>query len=176
MSTSYPAVNHPRRVVQSMPSTVQGIGQPPLTTSTPRQNVGFSQQQMSSDPVPLDSGHSAARQTVKDLSKFGGDPEDWPRFIATHERTGRMCAFRNDELLDRLDAVKSLLLHPDNVPVIMNRLETLFGNPESIVESMVRRIRMMPPPKEEKMETIVYSGVEVQNLCATIQVCQKSIM
>lgn len=58
-----------------------------LTTSNPRQNVGFSQQQyplqMSSDPVPLDSGHSAARQTVKDLFKFGGDPEDWPRFIAT---------------------------------------------------------------------------------------------
>ncbi|XP_058443868.1 uncharacterized protein LOC131425755 [Malaya genurostris] len=163
----------------------RNIAQPRVATSASRPNPAIyrpqAQRQLSNDQLPLNSGHLAARQTVKDLPKFGGDPEDWPRFIAAYERTSRMCAFRNDELLDRLErslqdkalcTVKSLLLHPDNVPVIMNRLKTLFGNPELIVETMVRRIRMMPPPKADKMETIVDFGVAVQNLCATIQVCQ----
>ncbi|XP_062557257.1 putative uncharacterized protein DDB_G0271606 [Armigeres subalbatus] len=83
------------------------IGQPTLLTSTPRQNLISAQQQNQqprcNDPVPSNSGHLAARQTVKDLPKFGGDPEDWPRFIAAYERTTKMCAFRNDELLDRLE-------------------------------------------------------------------------
>ncbi|XP_053686561.1 uncharacterized protein LOC128736105 [Sabethes cyaneus] len=160
-----------------------GISQPGRITSTPRTNVSTSQRPIGNGSVvtPLNSGHLAARQTVKDLPKFGGDPEDWPRFIAAYERTTRMCAFRNDELLDRLErslydkalnSVKSLLLHPDNVPVIMNRLKTLFGNPEFIVETMVNKVKMMPPPKAEKLETIVDFGVAVQNLCATIQVCQ----
>ncbi|XP_062713237.1 uncharacterized protein LOC134290188 [Aedes albopictus] len=186
--TAYPATSYQHQAAQTIQHTdsiPQNLGHPVMSTSTPRYRPATSQQQylphLHSNPVPLDSSHLAARQTVKDLPKFGGDPEDWPRFIAAYERTSRMCAFRNDELLDRLErslhdkalnAVKSLLLHPDNVPVIMKRLKTLFGNPESIVETMVRRIRMMPPPKAEKMETIIDFGVAVQNLCATIQVCQ----
>ncbi|XP_062535271.1 uncharacterized protein LOC134204461 [Armigeres subalbatus] len=184
----YPTANYQHQFTQNLPfsgAMPENVDQPQITTSTPRQNLATLRQQyqppLNSNPMPLNSGHLAARQTVKDLPKFGGDPEDWPRFIAAYERTSRMCGFRNDELLDRLErslhdkalnAVKSLLLHPDNVPVIMSRLKTLFGNPESIVETMVRRIRMMPPPKAEKMETIVDFGVAVQNLCATIQVCQ----
>ncbi|XP_065088896.1 uncharacterized protein LOC135710301, partial [Ochlerotatus camptorhynchus] len=131
--------------------------------------------------MSLTRSHLAARQTVKDLPRFGGDPEDWPRFIAAYERTTRMCAFRNDELLDRLErslydralsAVKSLLLHPENVSTIISRLKTLFGNPEVIVETMIKRIRMMPAPKADKMESIIDFGVAVQNLCATIEACR----
>ncbi|XP_055590571.1 uncharacterized protein LOC129742669 [Uranotaenia lowii] len=131
--------------------------------------------------VPLSADHLTARQIVKDLPRFGGDPEDWPRFIAAYERTVRMCAFRNDELLERLErslfdralnTVKCLLLHPDNVPAIMSRLKTHFGNPESIVATMVKRVRLITPPKEDKLETIIDFGLAVQNLCATIQACQ----
>ncbi|XP_055605031.1 uncharacterized protein LOC129753258 [Uranotaenia lowii] len=148
-------------------------------TSTPRE-VGTCLKENTEKAVALNKNHLAARQTVKDLPRFGGDPEDWPRFIAAFERTSRMCAFGNDELLDRLErclqdralnAVKCLLLHPDNVPTIMNRLQTLFGNPDSIIETMIRRVRMMPPPKAERMESIIDFGVGVQNLCATIQAC-----
>ncbi|XP_058828596.1 uncharacterized protein LOC131688408 [Topomyia yanbarensis] len=131
--------------------------------------------------VLLNKGQLAARHTVKDLPRFGGDPEDWPRFIAAYERTTRMCGFKNDELLDRLErslydralsSVKSLLLHPENVPVIISRLKTLFGNPEIIVETMVRRVRAMPQPKTDRMDTIIDFGVAVQNLCAAAQACQ----
>ncbi|XP_055612667.1 uncharacterized protein LOC129759277 [Uranotaenia lowii] len=130
---------------------------------------------------PLNNSNLAARQTVKDLPRFGGDPEDWPRFIAAFERTSRMCAFRNDELLDRLErclydrafsAVKCLLLHPDNVPIVINRLKTLFGNPDSIVDTMVKRVKQMPIPDADKLETMIDFGVAVQNLCATIQACR----
>ncbi|XP_055605041.1 uncharacterized protein LOC129753269 [Uranotaenia lowii] len=129
----------------------------------------------------LSNNQLAARHTVKDLPKFGGDPEDWPRFIAAFERTSRMCAFGNNELLDRLEkslcdralnAVKSLLLHPDNVPVIIGRLRTLFGNPESIIETMIKRVRLLPKPRDDRMETIIDFGIAVQNLCATIQACE----
>lgn len=185
--TAYPATSFQHQVAQNRHPGLnpQNVDQPVMSTSTPRHHLSTSQQQcqphMYSSSAPLDSGHLAARQTVKDLPKFGGDPEDWPRFIAAYERTSRMCAFRNDELLDRLErslhdkalnAVKSMLLHPDNVPMIINRLKTLFGNAEFIVETMIRRIRMMAPPKADKLETIVDFGVAVQNLCATIQVCQ----
>ncbi|XP_062538612.1 uncharacterized protein LOC134206886 [Armigeres subalbatus] len=186
MST-YPTANYQHQFTQNLPfagAMPENVGQPQITTSTPRQNLATLRQQyqppLNSNPMPLNSGHLAARQTVKDLPKFGGDPEDWPRFIAAYERTSRMCGLRNDELLDHrlerslhdkaLNAVKSLLLHPDNVPVIMSRLKTLFNRSTRIhLETMVRRIRMMPPPKAEKMETIVDFGVAVQNLCPTIQ-------
>lgn len=130
---------------------------------------------------PLDSRNLAARHTVKDLPRFGGNPEEWPRFIAAYDRTTRLCAFSNDELLDRLErslydrafnAVRCLLLHPENVPVIIQRLRTLFGNPESIIDTLISQIKMMPTLKVEKLETIIDFGVAVQNLCATIQACQ----
>lgn len=156
-------------------------------TSLPRYEL-YSQQNNiaesaanSTTTVTLTNMHLAARQTVKDLPRFGGDPEDWPRFIAAYNRTTRMCAFSNDELLDRLErslhdralaAVKSLLLHPENVPTIMSRLRVLFGNPEVIVETMIKRIRAMPPPKTDRMGSIIDFGVAVQNLCSTIEACQ----
>ncbi|XP_055605119.1 uncharacterized protein LOC129753329 [Uranotaenia lowii] len=149
-------------------------------TSTPRA-ANSCLRENTEKAVTLNKNHLAARQTVKDLPKFGGDPEDWPRFIAAFERSSRMCAFGNDELLDRLErclydralnAVKCLLLHPDNVPTIINRLQTLFGNPDSIIETMIRRVRTLPPPKAERMETIIDFGIAVQNLCATIQACR----
>ncbi|XP_055614008.1 uncharacterized protein LOC129760382 [Uranotaenia lowii] len=167
-------------------ATQSGSNLPPVSASTPRRLSLFPQQQTIADEVcsierRLSAEHLAARQTVKDLPKFGGDPEEWPRFIAAYERTARMCDFRNDELLDRLErslqdralsTVKSLLLHPDNVPVIMNRLSTLFGNPETIVDTMMKRVKSMPPPKADKLESIIDFGIAVQNLCATILACR----
>lgn len=129
----------------------------------------------------LTSSQIAARHIVKDLPRFGGNPEDWPRFIAAYERTKKMCGFENDELLDRLErclydkaqlAVQNLLLHPNKVPLIIERLRTLYGNPEIIVETMVQRVRMMPRPKADRMDTIIDFGIAVQNLCATMEACQ----
>lgn len=131
MSTAYSTTNYPYHAASHVAPASRNVGLPSMVNQTspifdPHQ---YSQQQCS-DVLQLNSSHLAARQTVRDLPKFGGDPEDWPRFISAYERTTRMCAFRNDELLDRLErslhdkalnAVKSLLLHPDNVPVIINR-------------------------------------------------------
>ncbi|XP_055614660.1 probable basic-leucine zipper transcription factor R [Uranotaenia lowii] len=130
-----------------------GSNLPPVSASTPRQFSSFPHYHPNADGLcntenPLSTEHLAARHTVTELPKFGGDPEEWPRFIAAYERTARMCCFRNDELLDRLEkslqdralsTVKSLLLHPDNVPIIIHRLSTLFGNPETIVDTMMKR-------------------------------------
>ncbi|XP_058817368.1 uncharacterized protein LOC131680673 [Topomyia yanbarensis] len=130
----------------------------------------------------LSKNQLAARQAVsKDLPTFSGDPEDWPLFFATFESSTAMCGYTNEENIFRLrrclkdkafDATRSLLLHPDNVGTVMSTLKTLFGRPNLIVGAMIQKIRDIPPPRIEKLNTMINFGVSVQNLCATIQACE----
>ncbi|XP_058445267.1 uncharacterized protein LOC131426502 [Malaya genurostris] len=129
----------------------------------------------------LSRSQLAARQAVaKELPEFSGNPEEWPLFIATYESTTKMCGFSDEENLLRLqrslkgkalEAVRSRLLHPCGLEGVINTLRTLFGRPEIIVHSIVCKIREMPAPKTEKLETLIDFGVAVQNMCATIVAC-----
>ncbi|XP_053691700.1 uncharacterized protein LOC128740196 [Sabethes cyaneus] len=129
----------------------------------------------------LSRSQLAARQAVsRDLPAFYGHPEEWPLFYASFESSTRMCGYSDEENLLRLqrslkgkalDAVRSRLLHPSNLPGIMSTLKTLFGRPEMIVHSLVARIRDMPSPRAEKLNTLIDFGIAVQNVCATIKAC-----
>ncbi|XP_053699242.1 uncharacterized protein LOC128746219 [Sabethes cyaneus] len=129
----------------------------------------------------LSRSQLAARQAVaKELPAFTGAPEEWPLFIATYENTTRMCGYSDEENLLRLqrslrgkalEAVRSRLLYPAGLSGVIQTLRTLFGRPEVIIHSLVCRIRNMPPPKTERLGTLIDFGVAVQNLCATIKAC-----
>ncbi|XP_058826816.1 uncharacterized protein LOC131686839 [Topomyia yanbarensis] len=133
------------------------------------------------EPFELSRSQLAARQAIaKDLPFFTGDPEEWPLFIASYENSTRMCGFSEEENLLRLqrslkgkalEAVRSRLLYPSGLGGVINTLRTLFGRPEIIVHSLICRIRDMPPPKAEKLNTLIDFGVAVQNMCATIKAC-----
>lgn len=135
----------------------------------------------SSSANELSRSQLAARQAVaRDLPVFSGNPEEWPLFIASFESSTRMCGYSDEENLLRLqrclrgkalDAVRYRLLHPSNLAGVIITLRTLFGRPEIIVHSLVSKIRDMPPPKAEKLNTLIEFGVAVQNVCATIKAC-----
>ncbi|XP_062537655.1 uncharacterized protein LOC134205975 [Armigeres subalbatus] len=84
-----------------------------------------------------------------------------------------MCGYSQSENLMRLqrclkgkalETVGSNLLLPTSVPKIMETLETLFGSPERLVQSLLNKVRSVPTPKADKLETLVNFGLVVQNL------------
>lgn len=116
----------------------------------------------------------AARQVVpRELPIFTGNPEDWPIFISSYRNSTMMCGYTDAENLMRLqkclrgnalDVVRSNLLLPSSVPQVMATLETLFGNPERLIQSLLTRVRNTAAPNADKLETLINFGVVVQNL------------
>lgn len=103
---------------------------------------------------------------------FTGDPAEWPLFISSYNNSTLMCGYSDAENLMRLqrclkgsakEAVNSFLLHPSSVPRILNTLQTLFGRPEQMVNSLLGKIRAMPPPKPDRLDSMVSFGLAVQN-------------
>ncbi|XP_062704409.1 uncharacterized protein LOC109433030 [Aedes albopictus] len=133
------------------------------------------------DVFQLSRSQIAARQAVsKDLPTFSGNPDEWPVFLSMFNSTTAMCGFTEEENLVRLqrslkgkayEAVKCRLMHPGNVQGIMSTLKMLFGQPEIIVHSLIRKICSLPPIREDHLETLVDFAVNVQNFCATVDSC-----
>ncbi|XP_058811204.1 uncharacterized protein LOC131676095 [Topomyia yanbarensis] len=130
----------------------------------------------------LNRSQLAARQAVsKDLPDFCGNPEDWPLFYSMFNTSTQMCGFSNEENMLRLrkclkakalEAVRCRLLHPSNVAGVISTLKMLYGRPETIIQAIVRKVRSLPSPRIENLETLVNFSLTVENLCATIQACE----
>ncbi|XP_055613505.1 uncharacterized protein LOC129759945 [Uranotaenia lowii] len=129
----------------------------------------------------LNRSQIAARQAInKELPDFDGSPEDWPLFLSTYHSSTRMCGFTNEENMLRLrkclrgkalEAVRSRLLHENNVTGVISTLKMIFGRPETIIHAMIARIRTLTPPNIDRLETIVNFALTVENLCANIEAC-----
>ncbi|XP_062550855.1 uncharacterized protein LOC134215740 [Armigeres subalbatus] len=129
----------------------------------------------------LNRSQLAARQAVsKELPDFYGDPEDWPLFISMYNSSTQMCGFSHEENMLRLrkclrgkalEAVRCRLLHPSNVASVISTLRMLYGRPEAIVQASIRKIRSLPLPQVEKLETVVNFALTVENLVATVEAC-----
>ncbi|XP_055633624.1 uncharacterized protein LOC129773970 [Toxorhynchites rutilus septentrionalis] len=121
----------------------------------------------------------AARQVLpKELPPFSGNPEDWPLFISSFNNSNDACGFTHAENLMRLqrclrgpalDAVRSRLLLPNSVPQVISTLQTLYGRPEILVYALLKKVREVPAPKSERLETLIGFGMAVQNLCDHLQ-------
>lgn len=133
------------------------------------------------DPGILSRSQIAARHAVsRDLPKFAGDPEEWPLFFATFESTTKICGFTAEENMIRLNnciqgeartKVFSQLLHASNVDGVISTLKMLYGRPEIIVQSLIKRIHTLPSPKADKLDTLVDYAVAVRNMVATVEAC-----
>ncbi|XP_058817217.1 uncharacterized protein LOC131680521 [Topomyia yanbarensis] len=116
----------------------------------------------------------AARQVMpRDLPEFTGDPEEWPMFLSSYNNTTNACGYNNAENLSRLQrclkgsALKSVryyLMSPESVPDVIRTLETLYGRPEMIINKLIKNVRETPPPKSEKLETLIEFGMAIRNL------------
>ncbi|XP_065089851.1 uncharacterized protein LOC135711035 [Ochlerotatus camptorhynchus] len=130
----------------------------------------------------LNRSQLAARQAVsKDLPEFSGNPEDWPLFFSVFTNSTQMCGYSNEENMLRLrkclkgralEAVKCRLLHPSNVGGVLSTLKMLYGRPEAIVQAIVKKVRALPSPNIDRLETVVNFALTVENLVATIQACE----
>ncbi|XP_055632493.1 uncharacterized protein LOC129772974 [Toxorhynchites rutilus septentrionalis] len=129
----------------------------------------------------LNRSQLAARQAIsKDLPEFAGNPEDWPLFFSMYASSTQMCGFSNEENMLRLrkclkgkalEAVRCRLLHPSNVSGVLSTLKMLYGRPETIVQAAIRKIRSLPSPEIDRLETLVTFALTVENLVATIEAC-----
>lgn len=117
----------------------------------------------------------AARQVMsRDLPTFSGDPADWPIFISSFMNSTLACGYNSAENLARLqrclkgpayESVKSRLLLPESVPQVIDTLRLLYGRPELLISVLLQKVRSVPSPKAEKLETIIDFGLAVRSLC-----------
>lgn len=122
----------------------------------------------------LTSEQICARQVMSaDLPVFTGEPQDWPVFYSQYKHTTAACGFSNSENLVRLqrcikgqalEYVRSRLLVPELVPKVMDTLEMLYGRPSILINHLINKARMIPPPEVERLETIIDYGMAIQNL------------
>lgn len=190
------AISHTMRTAQNFPSNnrqadtelrTEALEFIPGQRSTPNERATSRpslQHPSNETDCILNKSQLAARQAVsKDLPDFNGNPEDWPLFLSMFNSSTQMCGFSNEENMLRLrkclkgkalEAVRCRLLHPSNVVSVMTTLKMLFGRPEAIVHAVTKKIRALPSPNIDKLETIVNFALNVENLCATIQACEVS--
>lgn len=129
----------------------------------------------------LTSQQLAARHSVpKDLPKFSGLSSEWPVFYSCYTQTTELCGFTDGENLIRLqkclvgtarNLVEGQLNLPGCVPSIISTLKMVFGRPEYIVDDQLQQIRKIPPPKSDKLETVVTYAIAIKNMCATLEQC-----
>ncbi|XP_055527669.1 uncharacterized protein LOC129720245 [Wyeomyia smithii] len=63
------------------------------------------------------------------------------------------------------DAVSSRLLLPDAVPQVVEALRMLYGRPEQLLNTLLKKVRKADPPKSDKLSSFITYGVLVQQLC-----------
>ncbi|XP_055914878.1 uncharacterized protein LOC129948078 [Eupeodes corollae] len=127
----------------------------------------------------LNTQQIATRHIVsKELPTFSGRPEEWPLFFSCFKSTTLACGFSDDENLIRLnrclkgnalESVRAKLLYPNQVPSIIETLKMLFGRPESIIKTLISRLRQERPPRDDKLDTLVAFALSVQNIVATME-------
>ena len=121
-----------------------------------------------------------ARQTTssRELPVFSGEPEDWPVFFEQFRSTTDECQFSNAENMGRLrkclkgkarETVSAMLAVPDNLQGVMDCLERRFGRPEVIVQTMIRKARSLPSPKDGDMTGLIDLSNAVNNLVSTMK-------
>lgn len=125
----------------------------------------------------------AARQVLpRDLPAFYGDPADWPIFISSYNNSTAACGFSNVENLARLqrclkgsayESVKSRLLLPESVPQVLTTLQLLYGRPELLVHVLLDKVRTVPAPKAERLDTLIDFGLAVQSLCDHLEAAKQ---
>ncbi|XP_062557220.1 uncharacterized protein LOC134222088 [Armigeres subalbatus] len=153
------------------PGSVNTLGPPTVGNGTVTYGQGGAQSNHTAGPT---SAQLAARQVMpRELPKFTGDPQEWPIFYSSFRNTTEVCGYTDAENLARLqrclggsalEAVRSRLLLPASVPYVIDTLHKLYGRPEILISSLLKKVRNVPPPKAENLATIVTYGLAIQNL------------
>ena len=147
----------------------------------PNDQINIANIMTSYTPTP---SQLAARQVMpRDLPPFSGNPTDWPVFISSYTNTTLACGYSPAENLVRLqrclkgpayEPVSSRLLLPESVPHILETLRLLYGRPELLINALLEKVRSIPAPKAEKLETLIDYGLAVQSLCDHLEAANQT--
>lgn len=119
-----------------------------------------------------------SQQYLADLPDFDGDAEMWPIFYQQFVSTTVQGCFDDAFNLMRLrkslkgearQSVIGILAMPDCLNDVMNILEKRFGNSEVIVKKKIRKLSTLPPPVENKPQTIKVFYEFILGLYATLK-------
>lgn len=119
------------------------------------------------------------RQALADLPKFDGTPKDWPKFKKSFDETTKAGAFTKLENLNRLQkvlrgnaekTVNQLLIDPENVPKIMERLEETFGRPDLIYNELLNELVRI---RKESKSVVPELSEALDNLVSTIKIIDR---
>ena len=115
----------------------------------------------------------------RELPVFSGDPIQFLAFKAIYYQSTEVLKLDDHQNLLRLqtavrgrarDSISGLLLSPVNVPEIMKTLETLFGNPNAIIQYTLADLRSMKALSESiDADTLLQFACKVKNLIATVR-------
>ena len=125
----------------------------------------------------------ARQSSSRNLPSFSGDPSAWPMFIHAFQSSSHECGFSNQENIARLqkalhgkalDAVKAMLVVPDNIDRVIHTLEMRFGQPDHVVQTMIDGVKKMRPVREDDFEALIDLANAVGNLVATMQLMKNT--
>jgi hypothetical protein len=103
------------------------------------------------------------RQLLQDLPEYSGDPEGWPLFYSQFAQStleGNISDSLNIIRLKKalkgpaLEAVKAILMLPDNLKMVINILKQRFGNPRVLIRRKLSQLNDLPLAIENKPHTM----------------------
>ena len=119
------------------------------------------------------------RQTVgRDLPAFSGDSEEWPIFASTYQRTSDECGFSPSENVIRLQrclkgpakaAVGAMLTVPENLPTVLQVLESRFGRPDAVIAAMIGKAKAIGQVKPGDFDSLINLSTAVTTLVTTME-------
>ncbi|XP_055614677.1 uncharacterized protein LOC129761002 [Uranotaenia lowii] len=150
----------------------------PVPTATPNEirNPALEYAQHYAYPSP------PVQIVARELPVFSGDPEDWPLFYSAFKNTSQAYGLSDADNTIRLqrclrgnalEAVRSKLLIPAALPMVIETLRQLYGRPEILVHSLIRKVRDAPAPRSDKLESLISFGLIVQNLKDHLEAAQQ---
>ncbi|XP_055622871.1 uncharacterized protein LOC129766371 [Toxorhynchites rutilus septentrionalis] len=117
------------------------------------------------------------RQALMSLPKYGGAAREWPKFKKAFDETTKQGQFNRLENLNRLQtvlygnaerSVRQLMMDPNNMDQIIDRLEDNFGRPELVYKELLAELTNI---KRESRNLITEISEALDNL-----VCNVSLM
>uniref|UniRef100_A0A4Y0BFI9 Integrase zinc-binding domain-containing protein n=1 Tax=Anopheles funestus TaxID=62324 RepID=A0A4Y0BFI9_ANOFN len=122
------------------------------------------------------------RKHLLELPDFNGDFRMWPQFKMTYLETARKGKFSKLENLNRIrkhlkgDALKSvqgLMLNPDNVDKVFERLNSLYGNPDNIYTSLLNELLAIRYVSLENPSTFMEFANALHNLIDNMTILEQ---
>lgn len=107
------------------------------------------------------------------LPIFTGAKGEWPGFIASYEATSRRYQYDQIENYmrlqkaikgDALDSVRTLMIHAENVELVLDELQEQYGQAEEITREYIKEIRTLPAIASSRQVDVINFSRDLSNI------------